>query len=195
MLVGSVIDNEVDDYADAALLAAMGELDKIAERAVARIDAVVIGDVVAVILARRRLKRHQPDRADAKTVQIVKPAQQSLEIADAVSIGIHIGADGKTIEDAILVPEIVDHQTSLHADLRAAISRGAALSSTGQMAIGTSTRLSDERLGLRSRWSETNSTLLGAKPIECERQLIIHARLGKSRDRNSDQPNGFSRWH
>src|SRR6202012_3261685 len=137
VLVGSVIDKEVDNDADAALLAAVGELDKIAERAVARIDAIVIGDVVAVILARRRMKRHQPDRADAKTVQIVKPAQQSLEIADAVAISIHIGADGKTIEDAVLVPEIVDHQTSLPADLRAAISKGAALSSTGQWQLAS----------------------------------------------------------
>ena len=36
------------------------ELDKIADRAVSRIDAVVVGNVVAVILARRGLERHQP---------------------------------------------------------------------------------------------------------------------------------------
>ena len=49
MLVGGVVDDEIDDDADAALLAAMGELDEIAERAVARIDAVIVGDVVAVV--------------------------------------------------------------------------------------------------------------------------------------------------
>src|ERR1700694_1360076 len=42
-------------------------------------------------------------------MQIIQPALQSLEVADAVTIGIHIGADGKTIEDAVLVPEVVDH--------------------------------------------------------------------------------------
>ena len=51
MLVGGVVDDEVDDHADAALLGAVGELDEVAERAVARIDAVVVGDVVAVVAA------------------------------------------------------------------------------------------------------------------------------------------------
>ncbi|MGY3078449.1 hypothetical protein ACVWZZ_004857 [Bradyrhizobium sp. LM6.10] len=109
MLVRGVVDHEVDDDADAALLAAMGEFDEIAQRAVTGIDAVIVGDVVAVVAARRGLERHQPDRGDAEPVQIIEPTQQSLEIADAVAVGIHIGADGQAIEHAVLVPEIVDH--------------------------------------------------------------------------------------
>ena len=113
MLVGGVVDDEVDDDADAALLAAMGELDEVAERAVARIDAVVVGDVVAVVAAGRGLERHQPDRGDAEPVQIVEPPQQALEIADAVAVGVHVGADGEAIDDAVLVPEVVDHKAAL----------------------------------------------------------------------------------
>src|SRR2546423_6918758 len=109
MLIGSMIDDEIDDDPDAALLAAMGEFDKIAERAVARIDAVIVRNVVAVVPAGRWLKRHQPDRGDAEPVQIIQPAQQPLEITDAVAVGIHIGADRKTVDDAVLVPEVVDH--------------------------------------------------------------------------------------
>ena len=75
MLVGGVVDDEIDEHADAALLGAVGELDEIAERAVARIDAVVVGDVVAVVACGRGLERHQPDRGDAEAVQIVEPAQ------------------------------------------------------------------------------------------------------------------------
>jgi hypothetical protein len=40
-------------HADAALLRAVRELDEVAERAVARIDVVVVGDVVAVVAAGR----------------------------------------------------------------------------------------------------------------------------------------------
>ena len=109
MLIRGVIDDEIDNDADAALSAAMSEFDEIAERAVARIDAVIVGNVVAVVSAGRRLKRHQPDRGDAEPVQIVQPPQQSLEIADAVTVGVHIGADGQAIENAALVPEIIDH--------------------------------------------------------------------------------------
>src|SRR3569833_2976688 len=87
----------------------MGELDEIAERAVAGIDAVIIGDVVTVVAARRGLERHQPDRGDAEAVQIIEPAQEALEVADAVAVGVHIGADRQAIDHAVLVPEIVEH--------------------------------------------------------------------------------------
>ena len=112
MRIRGVIDDEVDDDADAALPAAMGELDEIAERAVARVDAVIVGNIVAVVLAGRGLERHQPDRGDAKAMQIIQPAQQSLEITNAIAIGIHIGADRQAIEYAVLVPEVVDHAGS-----------------------------------------------------------------------------------
>ena len=89
--------------------AAVRELHKVAERPVPRIDAVVVANVVAVIFARGRLKRHQPDRRHAHSLQIVQPADQTLKIADAVAIGIHIGGDRQAIDDRVLVPEIIDH--------------------------------------------------------------------------------------
>ena len=42
-------------------------------------------------------------------MQVIQPAHQPLEIADAVAVGVHVGADGKAIDDRVLVPEIVDH--------------------------------------------------------------------------------------
>jgi len=42
-------------------------------------------------------------------VQIIQPPQQPLEVADTVAIGVHIGADGETIEHAVLVLKVVDH--------------------------------------------------------------------------------------
>ena len=87
----------------------MSEFDKIADRAVARIDAVIIRHVIAVVAMRRNLERHQPDRGNAETMQIVETTHQALEIADAVAVGIHVGADGQAIDHAVLVPEIVDH--------------------------------------------------------------------------------------
>jgi len=52
MGVRGVIDDKIDDDADTALPAAMGESDEIAERSVARVDAVIVGDVVTVVAAR-----------------------------------------------------------------------------------------------------------------------------------------------
>ena len=53
-----MIHDQVDKYADAALLAAVRELDEVSERAVAGIDTVVIRDIVPVVSTWRRLKRH-----------------------------------------------------------------------------------------------------------------------------------------
>jgi hypothetical protein len=75
MLVRGVVDDEIDNDPNPALLAAMSELDEVAERPVARINAVVIRDVVTVVLAGRRLKRHQPNGGDAEPIQIVEPPQ------------------------------------------------------------------------------------------------------------------------
>src|ERR1700733_15526555 len=48
MGIGGVIDDEIDDHANAALPAAMGEFDKVAKRAVARVQAVKIRYVVDI---------------------------------------------------------------------------------------------------------------------------------------------------
>src|SRR5262245_27409501 len=109
VLVRRVVDNKVDEHPYAALLRAVGEFDKISDRAVARIDAVIIGHVVAVIAMGRDLERHQPDGRDAETVQVVEAAHQSLEIADAVCVGIHVGSNRQAIDHGILVPKVIDH--------------------------------------------------------------------------------------
>ena len=109
VLVRGVIHHEIDEHADAALLGPVRELDEIAERAVAGIDVVIIGDVIAVVALGRGLERHQPEGRDAEAVQVIQAAHQPLEVADAVAIGIHVGADRQAVDHRVLVPEIVDH--------------------------------------------------------------------------------------
>jgi hypothetical protein len=99
MFIGRVVDDKIDEYANAALLGAVSEFDEIADRSKSRIDSVVIGDVVAVILARRFLERHQPDCGDAETMQIVEAPHEALEIAYAVGVGVHVSGDRQAIND------------------------------------------------------------------------------------------------
>ena len=93
MFIGGVVDYQIDEHAHSALFTAMREFDKVAERAVARINAVVVCDIVSVILTGRRLKRHQPDGCDTHSLQIIQAAHQSLKVSNAVSVSIHIGSD------------------------------------------------------------------------------------------------------
>src|SRR5262245_38886778 len=107
-----MVDHQIDEHTNAALLRAMSELDEIADRAIARVDAVIIGHVVSLVAMGRDLERHQPDSGHAKAMQVVQPAHQSLEVADAVAVGIHVGSNGQAVDHRVLVPEVVDHRAS-----------------------------------------------------------------------------------
>ena len=104
-----MVDDQIDDDADAPLLASMRELHKVTKRAVARINAVIIRDIVPIVAKRRRLKRHQPDRGYPDALQIVQPVHQPAEISDPVAIRIHERRDREAIDNRVLVPKIVDH--------------------------------------------------------------------------------------
>src|SRR5262249_10330306 len=104
-----MIDNEVDQDPNSTLLGSVGKLDEIPKRAVSRIDAVVVGDVIAAVAPWRALERHEPDRRDAKSMQIVKAPHQALEIADAIAVRVHIGRNREAVDDSVLIPKVLDH--------------------------------------------------------------------------------------
>jgi hypothetical protein len=74
-----VVDDEVHDDTDSAAVRLVEEFDEVAERAVARVDAVVVGDVVAVVAVRRRLEGTEPQSVDAEALQVVEPSAQPFE--------------------------------------------------------------------------------------------------------------------
>ena len=54
VLIGGVVDDEIDDDADASVVGLVDQLDKVAQRAQMRVDSVEVGDVVAVVPIRAR---------------------------------------------------------------------------------------------------------------------------------------------
>jgi hypothetical protein len=52
VLIGGVVDDEVGDHPDAAIVRGAHELDKVAVRPEPRVDGVEVRDVVSVVLAR-----------------------------------------------------------------------------------------------------------------------------------------------
>ena len=94
-------------------------------RAVGRVDALVVGDVVAVVAQRRGIERQQPQRRDAEVLQIVELAPQALEIADAVIVGIEERLDVQLIDDRVLVPQRIaaGRDLQLAVDLDAGLQR------------------------------------------------------------------------
>ena len=109
MPVGGVVDDQVEDHADAAALRLADELDEVARRSEPGGDVVVVGDVVAVVAQRTGVERRQPERVDAQAFEVVEPAGEPLEVAAAVAVAVHERLDGQAVDDGVLVPEIREH--------------------------------------------------------------------------------------
>ena len=83
---------------------------EVGERAVARMDVLVIRDVVAVVAQRRRIERQQPDRVHAKALEVIELLGEAGEVADAIVGAVEEGANVRLIDDGVLEPErIVNH--------------------------------------------------------------------------------------
>jgi hypothetical protein len=104
-----MVHDEIHEHAQPVLARLLNELDEVAARAVARMHAVVVGDVVAVIAIRRRMKRPEPKRVDAQILEVLEPANEPLEIADAVAVRVEERLDLEAIDHRILVPTVLDH--------------------------------------------------------------------------------------
>lgn len=89
-----MVDDEVDNDAYAALMAAVREFNEVAKSAIALIDAVIVRNVVSVVLAGRGLKRHEPNRRDAEAVQVVKTSCETAKVAYTIAVGVHETPDG-----------------------------------------------------------------------------------------------------
>ncbi len=105
MLVGGVVDDQLDHHLHAALMGGVENLLEIVHGAVAGIDVDIVGDVVAVVAQGRGKERQQPDAGDAKILQIVQLREQAAEVADAVAVGVGEGPDVQLVDDRVLVPQ------------------------------------------------------------------------------------------
>ena len=88
VLVRSVVGHEIEQHLHAAAVRRREQLVEVLQRAEQRVDLAVIGDVVAEIGHRRAEDRRQPDRVDAEFHEVIEPAQDARQVADAVAVGV-----------------------------------------------------------------------------------------------------------
>ena len=106
MLVRGVVDDQLDQHPDAPFVGARSDQRlEVVERAVARMDVQVVGDVVAVVPERRGEERQQPQAGDAEALQVVELLGQPREVADAVVVAVEERLDVRLVDDRVLVPE------------------------------------------------------------------------------------------
>ena len=72
VLIGGVVDDQVGDDFQAALVGGIEQRLEVGDGAVVGVDAHEIGNVVAVVLVRRGIHRQQPDAIDAELLDVVE---------------------------------------------------------------------------------------------------------------------------
>ena len=105
VLVGGVVDHELGDHLEPAAMRLGHEGAEVLARPVVRMHVAVIGDVVAVVLERRRIERQQPHRVDAELLDVVELGGEAGEVADAVAVRVEERLDVQLVDDRVLVPE------------------------------------------------------------------------------------------
>ncbi len=169
MLAGAVVHDEIDDHADTARVRRVQEGLEIGRRPVVRLDARVVGDVVAVV-AGRGADRHQPDTGDPQVVvrggvavvQVVQTLGQTPQVADAVTVAVLEAAHEDLVEDGIVPPVQLG---SLRASAVAA-----ATGLADVVAHVDQVRAVDD--GVRAVVADAGE-LLGAVPLAVDAELVL----------------------
>ena len=111
VLVGGVVDAELDEDLHVALVGGCEEALEVFDGAVAGVDGSVVGDVVAVVAEGRGIEGEEPEAGDAEVLEVVEAGDEPGEVADAVCVGVLEGADVEFVDDCVLVPEWISGAT------------------------------------------------------------------------------------
>ncbi len=105
MLVGRVVDDELEEDADLSIVRRPDEGPDLVERAVAPVNAPVVRDVVPIVAERGGEERQQPEAVDPEVLQVVESGRQAGKVTDAVAVAVKERADVRLVNDRVLVPE------------------------------------------------------------------------------------------
>jgi len=70
------------------------------------VDAVVIGDVIAVVAVGGRVERHEPQARHAQVGEVVEALHEAGEVTDSVTVPVHVRLDVEAVDDSGLPPQV-----------------------------------------------------------------------------------------
>ena len=114
VLVGGVVDHQIHDDLQAALVGLGQHLVHIGERAEHRIDVLIVGDVIAVVVLRGLEHRGQPQHVHAQTGQIVQTGGDALDVAHAVVVRVLEAARIDLVDDRVRPPGVRGRAVRTH---------------------------------------------------------------------------------
>src|SRR5438128_697851 len=104
MALAAVVRDDVEDDLDAAPSGLTDQLVDVPQITEIRLDVAVVGHVVAEVGVGRNRDRAQPDGIDAEPLKVIEPADDTREIADAVTVRVLERPHIDLVDDAITPP-------------------------------------------------------------------------------------------
>src|SRR5581483_10170099 len=105
MLVGRVVDHQLDHDLQAPLVRGLQESPKIVEGSIARVYGDVVRDIVTVIPERGREEGKKPETGYAEVGEVIQFLNQAGEIPDSVVVAVVERSDVQLINYRILEPQ------------------------------------------------------------------------------------------
>ena len=102
--IGRVVGHDVDEDAQAQRMGIRQQAVRVIECPEHRIDASVIGNVIAPIRHRRHVPGRDPERLDAEVAQVGEMLSDSGDVADPVAITVGKAANVDLVDHGVAPP-------------------------------------------------------------------------------------------
>jgi len=99
-----VVGHEVEEQLESPAVYVGQQRIEVGHRAEKRMDAAVVGDIIAKVVHRRRKDGREPDSLHVEALDIVEPAANAREVAHAVGVAVHEGTRVDLVDDPGLPP-------------------------------------------------------------------------------------------
>ncbi len=128
-----MVDHQLRDDAQSALVRRREKRLEIRQRSEVRIDVEIIRDVIAVVAHRRRVKGQQPERRYAEVLKVIEPIDQPAEVAHPVAAAVLKSLDVQFVDDRVFVPKRIGREGAIlgHPSSLPQKTAGAIFGSTG----------------------------------------------------------------
>src|SRR4051812_49371542 len=104
MLVRTVRIDLVDDELEPEVVRALDQLVKVGERSEHRVDAAIIGDVIAKVAHRRGEEGRKPDGVHSQARDVIEPFRNSGQVTDPVAVRVGKAARVDLVDGRALPP-------------------------------------------------------------------------------------------
>ncbi len=104
VLARGVVGHEVDDDPQPELVCGGDQRVGVGQGAEERVDVLVVGHVVAVVVLRRGVERRDPERVDPEVAEVGQPRRDPRQVADAVAVAVGEAADVDLVGHGVAPP-------------------------------------------------------------------------------------------